>query len=69
MVRVSGSDPASAPVYLLVDTGFRYELVGAAALRLGYDGIASCEVPSPWLRLVPIGTALDPNKAGQPAGS
>jgi hypothetical protein len=69
IVRESGSDPATAPDYLLTDSGSRYELVGAAALRLGYDGIASSEVPSEWLRLVPVGTALDPAKAGQPAES
>ncbi|GAA1985679.1 type VII secretion protein EccB [Catenulispora subtropica] len=69
IVRESGSDPASAPEYLLTDTGYRYELVGAAPVRLGYDGVASCEVPSPWLRLVPLGTPLDPSKAGQPAGT
>jgi type VII secretion protein EccB len=66
IVRESGSDPATAPDYLVTDSGLRYELVGAAALRLGYDGIASCEVPSEWLRLVPQGAALDPAKAGQP---
>ena len=69
IVRESGSDPASAPEYLLADTGLRYELVGSAPVRLGYDGIASCEVPSQWLRLVPVGTPLDPSKAGQPVGS
>ncbi|MEY9888633.1 type VII secretion protein EccB [Catenulispora sp. MAP12-49] len=67
IVRESGSDPATAPDYLVTDTGLRYQLVGAAAMRLGYDGIASCEVPAPWLRLVPLGPALDPAKAGQPA--
>ncbi|MFL6110965.1 MAG: type VII secretion protein EccB [Catenulispora sp.] len=66
IVRESGSDPATAPEYLLTDTGLRYELVGAAPLRLGYDAIASCEVPAEWLRLVPIGTALDPSKAELP---
>jgi hypothetical protein len=64
IVRESGTDPATAPDYLVTDTGFRYELVGAAATRLGYDGIASCEVPAQWLRLVPAGPALDPAKAG-----
>ena len=67
MVREAGSDPATAPYFLVTDTGFRYELVGAAAVRLGYDGIASTEVPSQWLRLVPQGPALDPRKAQQPA--
>jgi type VII secretion protein EccB len=67
IVRESGSDPASAPYFLVTDTGLRYELVGAAAVRLGYDGIASCEVPSQWLQLVPLGPALDPAKAGLPA--
>lgn len=67
IVREAGSDPATAPDYLVTDTGLRYELVGTAAVRLGYDGIASNEVPSPWLRLVPQGTALDPAKAEQPA--
>jgi type VII secretion protein EccB len=69
IVRESGSDPATASDYLVTDSGLRYELVGAAALRLGYDGIASCEVPSEWLRLVPLGTPLDPTKAEQPAES
>ena len=68
IVRESGSDPATAPEYLLADTGQRYELVDPAPLRLGYDGIASCEVPAQWLRLVPKGTPLDPAKAGEPAG-
>ena len=67
IVRESGSDPATAPDYLVTDSGLRYELVGAAATRLGYDGIASCEVPPQWLRMVPVGTALDPVKAGLPA--
>ena len=67
IVRESGSDPATAPDYLVTDTGLRYELVGAAAQRLGYDGIASSEVPPEWLRLVPLGSPLDPVKAGQPA--
>lgn len=67
IVREAGSDPATAPDYLVTDTGLRYELVGAAATRLGYDGIASCEVPPQWLRLVPLGTALDPAKAGESA--
>ncbi|MEY9925678.1 type VII secretion protein EccB [Catenulispora sp. GP43] len=67
IVRESGSDPATAPDYLVADTGLRYQLVGAAAMRLGYDGNASCEVPAPWLRLVPLGPALDPVKASQPA--
>ncbi|GAA2051533.1 type VII secretion protein EccB [Catenulispora yoronensis] len=69
IVRESGSDPATAPEYLLADTGLRYELVDAAPLRLGYDGIASCEVPAQWLRLVPLGTALDPSRAATPVGS
>jgi type VII secretion protein EccB len=69
IVRESGSDPATAPDYLVTDTGFRYELVGVAAVRLGYDGVASCEVPSQWLRLVPLGSALDPSKARQLAQS
>ncbi|ACU76708.1 protein of unknown function DUF690 [Catenulispora acidiphila DSM 44928] len=69
IVRESGSDPATAPDYLVTDTGHRYELVGAAATRLGYDGIASTEVPSPWLRLVPLGPALDPAKAELPAAT
>jgi type VII secretion protein EccB len=69
IVREAGSDPATAPYYLVADTGFRYELVGAAAARLGYDGIASNEVPAQWLRLVPPGPALDPRKAQQPPES
>jgi hypothetical protein len=69
IVRESGSDPATAPEYLLTDTGLRYELVGTAPLRLGYDAIASCEVPAEWLRMVPVGTALDPSKAAQPVES
>ena len=67
IVRESGSDPATAPDYLVTDSGLRYELVGAAATRLGYDGIASSEVPPQWLRMVAVGTALDPVKAGLPA--
>lgn len=67
IVREAGSDPATAPYFLVADTGFRYELVGAAAVRLGYGGIASSEVPSQWLRLVPLGSALDPRKAQEPA--
>ncbi|WP_194926732.1 type VII secretion protein EccB [Catenulispora pinisilvae] len=67
IVRESGSDPATAPDYLVTDNGLRYELVGSAALRLGYDGIASCEVPSEWLHVVPLGPALDPSKAEMPA--
>jgi len=67
IVRESGSDPATAPEYLLTDAGQRYELVDPAPLRLGYDGVASCEVPAPWLRLVPKGTPLDPAKAGEAA--
>ena len=67
IVRDSGSDPATAPDYLVTDSGLRYELVGAAAQRLGYDGIASSEVPSEWLRLLPQGPSLDPVKAGQVA--
>ncbi|NUP46714.1 MAG: type VII secretion protein EccB [Catenulispora sp.] len=68
VVRESGTDPATGPEYLLADTGVRYQLIDAAALRLGYDSIASCEVPAQWLRLVPKGTPLDPAKAGEPAG-
>ena len=67
IVRESGSDPATAPDYLVTDSGCRYELVGAAAQRLGYDGVASLEGPSEWLRLVPQGPPRDPVKAGQPA--
>ncbi|NUR58947.1 MAG: type VII secretion protein EccB [Catenulispora sp.] len=67
IVRESGSDPATAPEYLLTDAGQRYELVEPAPLRLGYDGVASCEVPAQWLRLVPKGTPLDPAKAGEAA--
>ena len=61
IVRESGSDPAGAPVYLLTDTGFRYELIGTAALRLGHDGISSCRGPSPWPRLVPGGDRAHPD--------
>jgi type VII secretion protein EccB len=69
IVREAGSDPATAPDYLVTDTGLRYELVGTAAVRLGYDGIASSEVPSQWLQLLPQGPALDPAKAEQPVAA
>lgn len=67
VVRASGSDPATATTYLLTDNGTRYELVGDAAARLGYAGIAAAEVPADWLRQVPLGPALDPEKAAHPA--
>jgi hypothetical protein len=69
IVRDGGSDPATATCYLLTDAGLRYQLVGAATTRLGYDGLASAEVPAEWLKLIPTGPALDPAKAVQPVAA
>ena len=67
IVSAGGSDPATATTYLLIDSGSRYELVGAAATRLGYAGVAASEVPAGWLQEVPVGPALDPDLAARPA--
>jgi type VII secretion protein EccB len=66
LIRDSGSDAATATCHLLTDSGIRYQLVGAAAAQLGYEGVACTEVPGDWLRLIPAGPALDPVRAREP---
>jgi type VII secretion protein EccB len=65
LVRDSGSDAATATCHLLTDAGLRYQLVGNAAAKLGYEGVACAEVPAVWLRLIPAGPALDPARAAE----
>ena len=60
----SGQKPAK--VYLITDSGARYQLVDDAAARLGYADVTPAKVPAAWLNLLVAGPPLD---AAAAAGS
>jgi type VII secretion protein EccB len=75
---VSGGNSLNVgPEYLITDTGTRYLMAPgsgtpnsqgsqpSAATMLQYDKIAPSKVPDSWMKLVQVGTELDPQAAGQ----
>lgn len=59
---------AGGGLYLITDVGVRYPLAGTdAAKALGYGGATPVALPAATLALFPLGPALDPRAAAQPA--
>jgi type VII secretion protein EccB len=74
--QVTGT-AASGGLYLVTDTGLRYNLPGgdsaqstdSSAARLGYGEIKPQAVPADWSAFLPVGPTLDSTDAAQEQGS
>ncbi|WP_052869295.1 type VII secretion protein EccB [Streptomyces niger] len=71
--QFQGKATGSGPVFLVTDTGLRYQLDSSngrnAQNKLGYRGTSPVPVPIGWSEFLPVGPRLDVDSARQPQGS
>ncbi|MDI5965325.1 type VII secretion protein EccB [Streptantibioticus silvisoli] len=75
--QVTGTTTSSGALYLVTDTGLRYNVPGTsgdtdvagAQVLLGYGSVTPVPVPQVWSAFLPTGPQLDPKAAAQQQGS